>query len=99
MKNKSNRTKKSYTSSALLSGIGMINYKNHQFIEIPYEKYTKEKNMGYESLSSLEATEKFYRDEIEKERLKQQIARHKYDLERMQKDPSYDPLRKKLMGL
>lgn len=97
--NKSNRTKKSYTSSALLSRCEMIHYKDRNIIQIPYQKYTKEKNMGYESLSSLEATEKFYRDEIEKERLKQRIARHKFDLERMKEDPSYDPLRKRLMSL
>lgn len=65
MKNKSNRTKKSYTSSALLSGCGMMYYKDGNIIEIPYEKYKMEENMGYESLSSLQATEKFYRDEKE----------------------------------
>lgn len=92
MKNKSNRTKKSYTSSALLSGCGMMYYKDGNIIEIPYEKYKQGEYMEYESLSALQATEKFYRDEIEKERLKQQITKHKYDLERMQNDPSYDPL-------
>lgn len=39
-KNKSNRTKKSYTSSAILSGCDMIHCKDRNITEIPYEKYT-----------------------------------------------------------
>lgn len=39
MINKSNGTKKSYTSSALLSGCEMIHYKDNQIIKIPEEKW------------------------------------------------------------
>lgn len=55
--------------------------------------------MEYESLSALQATEKFYCDELEKQRLKYQIERHKNNLERMKKDPTYDPLRESLKNL
>lgn len=40
MRNKPNRTKKSYTSQALLNGFSVIHYRNSEIIEIPYEEYS-----------------------------------------------------------
>lgn len=55
--------------------------------------------MKYESLRELETQEKFYSDEVKKLRLKQQIAKHKENLERMKRDPTYDPLAEALKRL
>lgn len=51
------------------------------------------------SLLELQAVEKYYYEQIEKTRLENRIARHKNDLERMNKDPNYDPLLEKLKNL
>lgn len=55
--------------------------------------------MEYESLQKLEIAERFYADEVQKLHLKQQIDRHKQNIERMKKDPSYDPLAEALKRL
>lgn len=45
MKNKSNRTKKSYNSQVLLNGFSVIHYRNSEIIEIPYEKYSIDRDI------------------------------------------------------
>lgn len=55
--------------------------------------------MQTKSLKELEAQAKFYADEVEKLRLKQKIARHKENIERMKRDPTYDSLAESLNRL
>lgn len=53
MINKSNRTKKSYTSQAILNGFSVIHYKNSEIIEIPYEEYSIDRNINDENIDEM----------------------------------------------